>query len=542
MKKNSSNIKLIWLLFYIFVFCFFLRNSFNYLDPDFGWHLKVGQEILNSKKIPTIEHFDYTLAGKNWVDHEWLTNAIVYFIYNYANYITLSIIFALLVVITLLLINLYIKKYLLGLNDGFLLLLAMIPLETLGVLAISPHTGVRMQELGLLFLTLLLIIIKTFEKNKNWKRLVWLVPLLYVWSCLHGSFLIGFFILGLYLAIKLAESFIDRFSWSSFLDFSNLMAKKDLLILSGFSAISFIATLLTPYGLNLYLFLLDYTNNFYAKHIAEWLSAFTYPFQYYQLLYLAITSSILLIYFLDYRYAKKRGFNFLARLDLWSFFSFIFFLFLAIKSKRHFPLFFIISLPTLAQIIIPGLKQIKLKISLNNWFTKTYLLITFLLLIALLLLTTNFTNLPFSNTKFCQYYPCAALKFLKDQPDYQQLTIFNSYNWGGYLIWTWPEKQLFIDGRLPQYPLKDHTFLEEYYEFFTKEKTAKKLDEYDIQLILLRIDQPTKVKSWEKILFGVNEEKINDGLNYLKNYFDKSADWQVVYQDDIARVYLKNKK
>ena len=542
MNKSDKNIKLIWLLFYIFVFYFFLRNSFNYLDPDFGWHLKVGQEILNSKKVPTIEHFDYTLAGKNWVDHEWLTNAIVYFIYNYANYITLSIVFALLVVIALLLINLYIKKYSAGINDGFLLLLAMIPLETLGSLAISPHTGIRMQELGLLFLTLLLVIIKAFEKNKNWKGLIWLVPLLYAWSCLHGSFLIGFFILGLHLAIKLAESFISRFSWSSFLDFSNLMAKKDLLILSGFSAISFIATLLTPYGLNLYLFLLDYTNNFYAKHIAEWLSAFTYPFQYYQLLYLAITSSILLIYFLDYHYAKKRGLNFLTRLDLWSFFSFIFFLFLAIKSKRHFPLFFIISLPTLAQIIIPGLKQIKLKISLTSWFAKAYLVITFLLLIALLLLTTNFTNAPFYNTKFCQYYPCAALKFLKDKPDYQQLTIFNSYNWGGYLIWAWPKKQLFIDGRLPQYPLKDHTFLEEYYEFFAKEKTAKKLDEYNIQLVLLRIDQPTKVKRWEKILFGVNEEKINAGLNSLKNYFDESAEWQTIYQDDIARVYIRNKK
>ena len=34
---------------------------------------------------------------------------------------------------------------------------------------------------------------------------------------------------------------------------------------------------------------------------------------------------------------------------------------------------------------------------------------------------------------------------------YKRQKIFNNYGWGGYLIRVWPEKELFIDGRLPQY-------------------------------------------------------------------------------------------
>ena len=306
MNLKPSSSRIIWSLFYLFIFVFLLRNSFNYLDPDLGWHLRVGQEILSSKNVPVIEHYDYTLAGKSWVDHEWLTNAVIYFIYNHFGYIVLNIVFALLIVIILLLMNAFIKKYFVGSDTYSWLPVVLIPLETLGVIAISPHIGVRVQELGILFLLLLFIIIKKYESTKNWITLCWLGPLFYLWSCTHGSFLIGFFILGLWVVVKFVETFTCRLSWLSFLKSSDFLDKKNLIIFSGFSLAAFILTFFTPYGLKLYLFLLDYANSFYTKHISEWLSAFTYPFQYHQLLYLSLASAALLIYFFDFFYFKKQ--------------------------------------------------------------------------------------------------------------------------------------------------------------------------------------------------------------------------------------------
>ncbi len=49
--------------------------------------------------------------------------------------------------------------------------------------------------------------------------------------------------------------------------------------------------------------------------------------------------------------------------------------------------------------------------------------------------------------------PVKATRFLKANPIAGN--VFNSYYWGGYLVWQlYPEKQIFIDGRVPAYPAR----------------------------------------------------------------------------------------
>ncbi len=61
--------KLLWALFYLFVFSFLACNSFSYLDPDFGWHLRFGQIIWESRSLPHDQIFMWSLGGQQWVDH-----------------------------------------------------------------------------------------------------------------------------------------------------------------------------------------------------------------------------------------------------------------------------------------------------------------------------------------------------------------------------------------------------------------------------------------------------------------------------------------
>jgi hypothetical protein len=118
--------------------------------------------------------------------------------------------------------------------------------------------------------------------------------------------------------------------------------------------------------------------------------------------------------------------------------------------------------------------------------------------------------------------------------------MFNHYGWGGFIIWTWPKKQIFIDGRFPAYPVNGRTFLEEYYDFFDKDKVEQKLDQYDIGVVLL--EKRGKINfSWiDKYVFSINAKMINSKKNELLEYLSDSSQWSQVYADEISIIYVKN--
>lgn len=526
MKKTNFG-TIVLFLFYLATFAFFLQNSFDHLDPDLGWHLKVGQEMLATKQVPNLEHFNYTLEGARWVDHEWLSNIIAYLIFKNFGYILLSALFALITTIVFAILNSYIKKYF---SRSSSYVFVLLPLEIFGWFAIAPHAGVRMQELSWLFLLLLLIIINYFERYKNKKILLLTIPLLYFWACLHGSFPISLVILGSWLVIKTAEKLLKPIKDLSFIDLKEFNWGE----IKYFAIISFLAgisTFFTPYGLELYKFLFDYKNSFYLLHVMEWMPVWNYPFQTLQIIYLALTLACLLIYFTNNRLAKKNS-----KVSLWQLGLFFIFLLLSFKSRRHFPLFFIASLPLIIEILSAQIDFKNIKSVINHRLVRFYVIVGFLLVIFGLLIKTNFTNEPFSNKKFCQDYPCAGINFLKNSR-YKDDKIFNNYNWGGFMIWTWPEKKIFIDGRLPQYPFNNHTILEEYYEFYEKGKSENKLNEYQIEIIILNKPSPKIIKFWEKWL-GIKEEEINRN-NGLEDYLKKTNNWKAIYQDEATNIYKK---
>ena len=533
--RKISFLSLIWILFYLCLFSFLLYNSFNYLDPDLGWHLKVGEQVINEKSVPSFEHYNYTLAGKKWVDHEWLLNAATFAVYDNFGYITLNIIFALLVIIILIILNVYTQKYFLNHKQGITHIMFF---QSLGVLAMSPHLGVRMQEFTLLYLLLLFIILNHYAINHKVKTLWWLLPLMLIWANTHGSFLIGVFILLFWITIKVLEIIIKKYNYFENIIFLNYVKLKKLPNFLLFSLLAIVVTLFTPYSLKLYSFLKDYADTFYMKHIAEWLPAYSFPVIYYQLIYAAIIATVLIIVLCSLlKYNIKK-----TKLDLWLLALTILFLMLAFKSRRHFPLFFIASFPltiyyTSKHLIIPEkiFKLFKKNIVLNIFISAALMLVSFYFLANI-----HFTNTPFSSPNFCRDYPCTAIKYLKSNPEYLKANIFNHYGWGGYMIWQWPGKKIFIDGRLPQYKIAGQTMLEEYYDFFNEEKVAAKLNQYNIELVLLPIIKKVKLNWFNKYILGLNEEKINNSKNYLKEYLGASSQWKNVYNDTNSIIYFKN--
>jgi len=521
-----------WLCFYLAIFAVLLNNSFSALDNDFGWHLKVGEQIVKEKSVPNFDYYNYTLEGKTWVDHEWLSNAAMYLIYNKFGHIALNVFFALIVIAILVILNIFSQKLLCSNKKTGLLAL----LQILGVFASLPHLGLRVQELSILGLLLLLIIIARYNKKQNYQTLIFIPILFYFWASFHGGFLIGLAVMFLWLLIKISELILEKIKFFSFIDFGNRLSPNKLKTFFWFFLAGLGATLLTPYGLKLYGFLGYYKNSFYLKYIIEWLPFYFPPLNYWQLIFEGILMAVVLLAI--YEAIKKKSY----KIPLWEVLISIFFLGLALKSKRHFPLLFIASFPFLIKYFCHSLAPSSLDPSKSGKkslaIIKIYVLAGLLSVAALKLIETQFTNDPF--TLFKNTYPYGAVNFLKEHQKYDNLKIFNNYDWGGYLIWTMPEKKLFIDGRLPMLPFAGHTFLEEYYEFFDKNKVGKKISQYDIGLILINNKERYIRLDWfEKFFLMIKEEDLNNKKNYLKDYLNASPDWRLAYKDEISNIYVK---
>lgn len=549
MKKNKFIIALNILLYVLFL-VLIINKSLSYLDVDFGWHLKVGEEIYLNKNIPTINHYNYVFSEDDnfWVDHEWLSNLLIYLIYSNFGYFTLTIFFALIFLTTIFLLNNFIVKNITKTQSSSIYIIIT---ELLLIRGVFPHSGIRVQEISWLFFLLFLIIIYYFEKrsslNKknNWKILIWIIPILYLWSNLHASFLLGIAILFFYLFIKIIEKFIlilkNKFikKISAHFNFSGILKNKDLFIFGIFSLIASLSALLTPYGLKLFDFLFVYgKNTAYLKIIEEWLPPFNYPIMYWQLLYTSIVVGV----WLSFLVIKKNNPH-KSLLTPWNISLNLLFLILALKSKRHFPLFFIASLPTLINILFVEFKNItKIKKGKTNTLDvllKFFIISTITTTMISISLKTSFLKNPFIS--FCSNYPCQAISFLKNNHNnYIEYNFFNSYKWGGYLIHEYPEKKLFIDGRLPQKTLKNHSYVEEYALFYGNNKNIikEKLNEYNIKLILLSKDKPIKLNWFDKNIFNIKEENFKK-TNTLIEYLDDSHDWKKIYEDNISLIYEK---
>lgn len=535
MKIKSYNF-LIWLLFYLIVLSTLLNQAYNHLDPDLGWHLKVGQEISETREVPHLEHFDYTLEGRTWVDHEWLSNALTYLLYEKFSYLGPAMFFSLLVIITLLLQQKLISTYI-SPNKNFYYLLMV--LQFIGLAASLPHFGVRMQIVTLLCLQILLYLLQKYTVTRNHNVLLWLLPLFYIWSSAHAGFLIGIVITFFFVGVKTLQLISNNYFKIKYFDYSDTYTLKEVSLVASASFLSAITTLFTPYGFRLYGFLSTYTNTFYAKIISEWTPFHYLPIQYKQIFFAAIIASALSLLIITLTgKTKEKPY----KINPWYFSLTLVFFVLAFKSKRHFPLFFVVSMPLTISVFYHyfSIPKTMFKYIYNNKLIRLILALVLLAVALNFFGRINFNKDPFRSELICRKNPCYALDFIKDHPEYADMKIFNNYGWGGYLIWEWPDKKLFIDGRLPQYEYGEHTLLEEYLDFFDEEKLESKLETHSIGLVLLKLNQDIKFNWFERKVLMLDEEKYNNQKIALREFLESSPEWDLVYEDKLSNVYVKN--
>src|SRR5712692_10335268 len=59
----------------------------NLPDPDTWWHLAVGKQILETRSLPSVDPYSFTVSGTHWIAYEWLvalSAALLVLLYTYA--------------------------------------------------------------------------------------------------------------------------------------------------------------------------------------------------------------------------------------------------------------------------------------------------------------------------------------------------------------------------------------------------------------------------------------------------------------------------
>jgi hypothetical protein len=246
-------------------------------DAGIGWHIRTGQLILASHEIPRVDPFS-SMAGQPWFAWEWLYDVVVDWLDSVAGLNGVVLLTALIIA------GLFAWTFRLLLRRGTNVLIALV-LVLLAVSAAMIHFQARPHVVSWLFTVAWFWVLESGAKNRagvfsdssssasshSW--LLWTLPLLMlVWVNVHGGFLIGFVLLGIYWFSAVWRWFgLEGDRLENVLQKIRMGRRVRNLTIAGI--LSAAATLVNPYGFKLHIHIYQYlTNRFLMDHIDEFQS------------------------------------------------------------------------------------------------------------------------------------------------------------------------------------------------------------------------------------------------------------------------------
>lgn len=462
-KKHKILIALIIFIVSLSIFMMIFSGS----DSDYYWHIKAGEKMLASKKILTTDIFSWYMIGKNWFSHEWLFEIIIAII---ANIFPNKHIF-IYVLSNLLFLNLFLlftNKSNYQKNIAFSLIWITFSLILTTTLRARPYM------LSNIFLAIIMYILYDLMNNENSKKIYFIPIISLLWSNVHGGSSNLVYIIPLLFLISGLFSFC--FSKVESTRVTKIQIKKLLITI----ALSIFAIVINPQGIKMLFYpYQNITDTYMQQTIAEWqpttlANLWHYPY--------FILVGLIVISFL---FSKKK----IRLLDL---IIFIFFLFLGLKSIRFW-----------SYIYISASYYIFNYISKRENDQKTVSMIIMISIIFLLVYSTVSTKLESKDYNLNN----KVINLLKKE---NPLRLYNSYDYGGYLIYN--NIKVFIDGRADLYSNYNY---KDYYSISNLDSSAEKMiTKYKFDYFLVKKEYP--IATYLKI-----------NKNYTNIYHDKNL---VIYK------------
>ena len=429
-------------------------------DPDVWWHLRTGQLILQNHALFHTDPYSFTRSGLPWVDHEWLSEIIMFVVYRVAGEGGLIVTFAAIIAATLLLVF--------SRCPGRPYLAALMTLW--GAVASAPMWGVRPQIFSLLLASVFLVLLEASEKRPN--LLWWTAPLMLLWVNLHAGYPIGLAFLAFFFLGEGFEAAAGSESWQRSAPRLKRLALAFALCLA--------LVVLNPNGARIYSYPLEtLRSSSMHKFIQEWFSPNFHDPMYVPLLLMIVALIVGLA--LSPRPPRLRSLVLLlATIPA------------GLRSMRHIPILVLVLVPVLAELATLCIRRRGERRVLQRGRgqpTSRTLLVNVVVLITFAVFTVAriWQVLGSQATTEAKHFPTAAVAFLeRERPPGP---IFNHYNWGGYLIWKlYPQYHVFIDGRADIY---GDSFMEDFGSaYYLTDDWRKSLETWGIRTLVLPPDAP----------------------------------------------------
>ncbi|MBX3083562.1 MAG: hypothetical protein KF716_18155 [Anaerolineae bacterium] len=476
-----------WLVILLTFIMIFAMSTRIPVDTDTWWHLRSGETMINTRTILTTDPFSLTKQGEAWIDHSWGAQLIMYVVYKLAGNAGLALYTALLATAGMAVV------YLMCEGNPYVRGFALI----LGAAAASVFWSARPQMLSFFLSTVTLYLLYLYKRKKVDR--LWLIPVLMVlWVNLHGGFAIGFILLFGTIAGEILGRLFDGKS-------PDVLTWRQIGKLIVITVIAAAVLVINPNTVQMWGYPFRTVGiGVLQSFIQEWNSPNfhgreTWPFVFLLLGTLAAVGIG----------SRKLDWTDLTLVGGTAF--------LAMYAGRNISVFAIVATPVFTRHLHSWLEEKGWRLPRSRPPRGMMLVMNYLLLVlvaggALLYMLTTL------NPKTVQkaqedYLPVKVANYLNESVDPQTAgAMFNSYNWGGYLMFAAPQFPVFVDGRTDLY---DDALLTEWLNTTLGKDWQQTFAKWNIRLVVIEKDSA------------------------LAGILRTDPAWREVYTDEKAAVFQK---
>ncbi len=460
------------------------------IDSDSWWHLQSGRWIVENRAIPRTDPFSHTRFGQPWIDHGWLAQIVLYLVFKLASYAGLAFLLAASVTAAFMFVWLQTREE----NRWLRAFVLIIAATTSGVI-----WAARPQIFSFTMTAATAYILHRY-KHGDQRAIWWMPALTLLWVNTHGGFAVAFILMIAYLFGELGNHVLhnDGMAWRDMGKLALVMGFCLLLIPLNPNGVQMWAYPFRTVGIGvLQDFIQEWrTPDFHQLHL--------HPFIW--MLLAALTALGLS--------GRRADFTDLTLIALFTYMSLL--------AGRNVALFALLAAPVIIRHANLALEGWSERMGWKERLTvrvrpqgRLFTALNWALLGLLCLAAVVKISQPISPTvneeAQAESLPVEAVSFL--QQEQPPGPIFNSYNWGGYLIWRLPDYPVYVDGRTDLY---DDAFLREYLSIIhAQEGWEAALDNYGINLVLIETQ------------------------SMIGRLLIERPGWEQVYQDEMATVFVR---
>ena len=238
--------------------CVYLFDSGSIADPDIWWHLRNAEVLVQTHSVVHHDFYSFTATGSRWMNEAWLGELPYYFGWRWFG---IRGIYLVMLIQTELILLGCIRARMPDQRQREGFFPGILSGGVLGDCSFGPRTLLA----GWICLVSELFLLEQFRRGKDWSW--WLVPLFILWANLHGSWLIGIVLFGVFYVCGLVSGDWGRVK-------ATRWTGQQLRKLTLVGGLSVAGLFLNPYTYHLvfYPFNFAFQQKLNVGHVEEWMS------------------------------------------------------------------------------------------------------------------------------------------------------------------------------------------------------------------------------------------------------------------------------